>query len=132
MEVTDPRKKALGQRLQERREAKKLTQTQVGSHFGVDKGTVSAWEKGRGVPDALRLADLARIYGVATDALVYERPPRPFSEDVWELAANLDALDDSKKGLALRLCWEVVRLANGKPTTAVDTEVPVLTKRQNG
>jgi len=63
-------RKAFGQRLQVARLAKDLTQDQVAGRFSIEKNTVSAWETGRGVPDALRLRALAKLYDTSADALL--------------------------------------------------------------
>lgn len=103
MIVTDDRKR-FGARLQAAREAARLTQLQVASRFGVGKGTVSAWETGRGVPDAFVLRGLARLYGVSADSLLFdplERTPQFAAATAAvkrlapeERAALLDAIQD--------------------------------------
>lgn len=65
----DPRK-VLGLRLKEARTAVGMTQLQVAKLFNVEKNTVSAWETGGGLPDALRLAKLAMLYRVTPNDLV--------------------------------------------------------------
>lgn len=101
MEKVDSTRRGLGLRLKAAREAKGLTQTQVGSRFGVDKGTVSAWETGRGVPDAIRLRELARLYGVSADAILWENS---ISHEAMQLATEFDHLNAAEKA-TWRLLW---------------------------
>jgi transcriptional regulator with XRE-family HTH domain len=71
--VTASLRRLLGQNLQRAREAAGLTQLDVAEHFVINKATVSAWETSRGVPDALRLHALARLYGTSMEALFQPR-----------------------------------------------------------
>lgn len=64
---------ALGVRLAAARDKTQLNQLQVAQRFGLNKATVSAWETGRGVPDALRLQELAKLYGTTPNDLLYEQ-----------------------------------------------------------
>lgn len=92
--MSDPERKSFGMRLKAAREAKELTQQQVADHFGVKKGTVSAWEMGGGVPDALRLRRLARLYNVSADALLWENA---LSNEAMQFAAVFDSLAERQK-----------------------------------
>ena len=65
-EVDDIRA-GIGMRLKAAREAANLTQDAVASRFSVGKGTVSAWETGRGDPGVSRLRELAKLYKVSAD-----------------------------------------------------------------
>ena len=60
MGSVDRVRQGFGLRLKAAREAKGLTQQQVADKFDVKKATVSAWETGVGVPDALRLRQACR------------------------------------------------------------------------
>lgn len=93
--ATDPVRKGFGLRLKAAREAKGLTQQQVADLFDIKKGTVSAWETGGGVPDALRLRRLARIYGVSADAILWENS---LTNDAMQFAAMFDSLTERQKG----------------------------------
>ena len=64
---------ALGVRLAAAREKAQLSQLQVAQRFGLNKATVSAWETGRGVPDSLRLQELAKLYGTTPNDLLSEQ-----------------------------------------------------------
>jgi transcriptional regulator with XRE-family HTH domain len=90
----DEVRKGFGRRLKAAREARELTQQQVAEWFDVNKATVSAWEQGVGVPDALRLRRLAKLYGTSSDALLWEEAE---STQAMRFAAQFDALDDAQR-----------------------------------
>jgi transcriptional regulator with XRE-family HTH domain len=118
----DATRKALSLRLKAAREAKKLTQEQVAVECGVINGTVSAWEHARGVPDALRLGELAALYAVSTDWLLTGESKADFSDAIYDLAQALEKIGDrSLRDRALTLCWQVVSFAQeGKATDTKD------------
>lgn len=100
-------RQALGLRLKAARELAGMTQSDVcaamkanGSTIG--KAAVSAWEKGRNIPDALWLKRLAKIYNTSLDALVWENSLSPTS---MKIAAEYDNLTDAK-----RRAWDVLWL----------------------
>lgn len=90
----DPARKGLGLRLKAARETRGMTQQQVADQFAVKKGTVSAWETGGGIPDALRLRRLARLYQVSADALLWDDAP---SLEAMQFAAAFDAMTESQR-----------------------------------
>lgn len=83
-------------RLRAAREGKELTQQQVADRFGVTKATVSAWETGGGDPGVYRLRELSQLYGVATDALLWEDSLTP---EAMRFAAEFDSLTEKQRGL---------------------------------
>lgn len=94
MNEDETRRRALGSRLASARKAKGLTQQQVADLFQISKGTVSAWEKGGGVPDALRLARLANQYEVSADALLRDDH---LSAEAMRVAAQYDSLSSAQR-----------------------------------
>lgn len=66
-----------------------LTQQAVADRFGVQKGTVSAWETGNGLPDAITLRQLAKLYNVSADALLWAESLTP---EAMKIAAGYDDL----------------------------------------
>lgn len=72
---------AVGDYLQERRNAARLTQREVAQQLGVDQKTISDWEAGRYVPGFDLMARLVRIIGgrieEATRLLLGEDKPLP-------------------------------------------------------
>lgn len=89
---------AFGARLKKAREAAELSQQQVGERFGCGKGTVSAWETGRGDPGVFKLRHLAALYEVTASELIYS------GEEVWPFEkvdqVRYHALDASSRAIA--------------------------------
>jgi len=71
------------------RDGQGFTQLEVAERMGVNDATVSAWEKGRGIPDALRLRGLARLYGTSTESLLGDQPLSPDALHVAQLFESL-------------------------------------------
>jgi len=88
-------RKALAARLKGVREEKEFTQLQVAQRFGFGgKQTISNWETGRNLPDALWLRKLANLYGVSVDALTSAESKVvrwPFSMELLKKISQLDA-----------------------------------------
>lgn len=99
--VIDPVRVGFGMRLRSAREGAAKTQEDVAARFGVTDKTVSAWETGRGMPDALRLRDLAKFYGVSADSLLWEDSLSP---DAMKFAAEFDNLTDQQQR-TFRTVW---------------------------
>lgn len=60
---------SLGERIAEARERSGLSQEQVAVHLGLTPQAISSYERGKSVPEAERIAQLATILGVSTDDL---------------------------------------------------------------
>jgi transcriptional regulator with XRE-family HTH domain len=107
MSDLDPEKVELGKRLAEARDLAGLTQPTVAvllTNAGIPtqgKGTVSAWEKGRNVPDALVLKHLSRLYDASADALL-GLPAA--SAEAERLAILFDSMDDEAKVGFMKVC----------------------------
>jgi transcriptional regulator with XRE-family HTH domain len=97
-----PDRLGFGLRLKAAREAKGLTQEAVAARFGVKKATVSAWETGRGAPDAYVLKGLSKLFDVSADALLWENSLSPAA---MKVAAEYDGLSEKK-----RVSWDVLWL----------------------
>lgn len=93
-----------GARLAGARENAKLTQLQVANFFGLDKATVSAWEKGRGLPDALRFRSLVKLYKTTADALLWDVA---VSYEAMQFAAMYEGLSNTKRAL-LKVIWDSI------------------------
>ena len=61
-------------RLRRFRKLANLTEEQVGQQIGKKAGTVSAWEHGRGQPDADVFVQLCVLYQVDISAFFYDQP----------------------------------------------------------
>jgi len=90
----DPVRKGVGMRLASARESKGFTQDDIAKRFSINKGTVSAWETGRGDPGVYRLRELAKLYDVSADALLWEDSLTP---DAMKVAAQYDELNERQK-----------------------------------
>lgn len=60
----------LGARIQERRHDMRLSQEALAYRLDTSRQTVSNWERGKTVPDAVMLAGIAAALGTTTDALL--------------------------------------------------------------
>jgi transcriptional regulator with XRE-family HTH domain len=63
------------------RQAAKLSLLDVAREFGLSKQAVSSWERGKSMPSAIQLADMAILYGCSADAILF---------GLWAFADNLD------------------------------------------
>jgi transcriptional regulator with XRE-family HTH domain len=94
-------RQGIGMRLKVAREAMGKTQQQVADHFGVKKGTVSAWETGGGMPDAARLRALAKYYKISSDAILFEDS---LTSEAMQIGAQFDNLSDAQQKM-FRALW---------------------------
>lgn len=88
-------------RLKVAREASGRTQQHVADYFGVKKGTVSAWETGKGMPDAARLRALAKLYKMSSDAILFEDS---LTSEAMQIGAQFDNLSDQQQKM-FRALW---------------------------
>jgi len=91
-----PQQAALGQRFKTLRTVKHLTQQQVADRLAIKKATVSAWETGRNMPDPFSLRQLAKIYAVSVDALLWDDSLSP---EAMKFAAQYDNLSGAARGM---------------------------------
>lgn len=85
-------KKTIGQRLASAREESELTQTDVGTHCGVTKATVSGWETGKNYPDLGQFARMVRLYKTTAEHILFGAAG--ISGRAADLAARLDGIAD--------------------------------------
>lgn len=117
----DSVRKGIGLRLKAARTARDMTQQAVADYFGVKKATVSAWEKGHGMPDAARLRSLSKLYKVSTDAILYEDS---LSEEAMQFAAQFDALREDQQKM-FRVLW-LAYFEQAKSDDDVSKHMPLL------
>lgn len=110
----------IGMRLKAAREAANLTQDAVASRFSVGKGTVSAWETGRGDPGVSRLRELAKLYKVSADAILWENA---LTNEALQLAADFDGLNERQQR-TLKHLW-MAFLADSKDDDGVEQAMPI-------
>lgn len=60
----------LGNKINELRRAKGMTQEELAAELGVTAAAVSKWEKGNTLPDVLMVCDLADVFAVTVDELL--------------------------------------------------------------
>lgn len=124
-EVDDVRA-GVGMRLKAAREAADLTQDAVASRFSINKATVSAWETGRGDPGITRLRDLAKLYGVSADAILWENS---LTNEAMQIAAQFDSLSERKQK-TLKTLW-MAFLADSKNDSEVEDAMPITKGHSN-
>lgn len=110
----------IGMRLKAAREAAGLTQDAVAARFSVGKGTVSAWETGRGDPGIARLRELSKLYKVGADALLWENA---LTNEALQLAADFDGLNERQQR-TLKHLW-LAFLADSKDDDGVELAMPI-------
>lgn len=107
-----------GQRLKELREARGLTQTDLGRGLGKDgadasKQSIRDWEKGDHYPKVDQLALLCQKLGCSADFLVFGAE-RAASPQAAELAAEFDKIPSQQdRDRAFLLCRGAIQLARG-------------------
>jgi len=88
-------RRQFGARLRAAREAARQDAQAIAKHFDLSVKTVYAWEAGGGLPDALRLKALCRLYQVSADRLLWgDEPDSPIRDPLTaEVTAALRKLD---------------------------------------
>lgn len=98
-------------RLRERREAKNLTQQELGEKVGVKKATISGWEAGRSIPSLNVVNELANALGTTGQYLVGYSDEAEASQDVIDYDFSyLELLKDTPEGLPKDVKWAEVLL----------------------
>lgn len=90
----DPIRRGLGMRLAAARQNKGFTQDDIAKRFSINKATVSAWETGRGDPGVFRLRELAKLYDISADSILWEDSLTP---EAMKVAAQFDGLTERQK-----------------------------------
>jgi transcriptional regulator with XRE-family HTH domain len=95
---------SFGLRLREKREAKKLSQTQLGKGLGTNgkdatKAVVNGWEKGRHFPRVDQLALICGRLDCSADYLVLGKEPvaLELSPEAARVAADIDTFQDAEQ-----------------------------------
>ena len=66
-----------GQKLQQLRKSRGLSQEDLAGNFSVTRQTISKWELDQSTPDLPYLAAISEFFGVSTDYLIKEQPADP-------------------------------------------------------
>lgn len=109
----------LGLRLESARLGKGLTQDAVADQIGVNKATISAWEKGKHIPNVLQFRDLAKLYDVSADSLLWEDSLSP---EAMQFAAEFDSLNEAQKR-TLHAMW-MAYIRESASDSQVETRMP--------
>lgn len=97
-------RRKLASKLQELRKNADMSAKEVGEKIGKSEKTVSAWEHGRGQPDADMLFELCDLYGVKSIAEFFpdqEEEELSLSFEETELVEIFRKLNKSSKDLLL-------------------------------
>lgn len=98
-------------RLRERREAKKLTQQELGEKVGVKKATICGWEAGRSIPNLDVVNKLADALGTTGQYLVGYSDEAEASQEVIDYDFSyLELFKDTPEGLPKDVKWAEVLL----------------------
>ena len=83
----------LGQRIQELRKGKGLSQENLGEALGVSRQAVSKWEGDNGIPELDKLIAMSRLFGVTVGELLgVEAPAQPAEEPSEREEERLEAI----------------------------------------
>lgn len=125
MEEVDQVRLAFGQRLAAARALKGYTQEEIARRFGVGKGAVSAWEKGRGDPGVFKLRQLSKLYEVSADALLWDSAP---SVEAMQMAAQFDALNEKQRA-TLKAVW-MAYVEQAAQDAEIEAKMPITRKER--
>ena len=90
----------MGSRIAARRKELGQTQAQLATRLGVTARAVSAWERGKAVPEAERLEDIAEALGVSVSVLLEGKVSLPREDDA-DREADAEALYARVEAFAL-------------------------------
>lgn len=93
----------MGARVRIAREARKMTQEQLGAAVGIGKGMISAIERGRFMPSVVVLRGLGRTLHTGVDALLEPMPARTPQGQLpgMSVAERIDALPEAMREFVL-------------------------------
>ena len=104
----------LGSNIKALRQARNLTQVELGGKLHKAGSTVRMWELGKAYPDTDTLIAIARVFNVSTDHLLSytdiksdaaEAPPTPKEKQIGKISKGLAQLNQKQ----LKLVDELVR-----------------------
>lgn len=102
----------MARRLQDLRKAKGLSVAEVGAAVSKSGKTISAWEVGRGQPDADMLVALCKLYGARISDFYepeFSSAESPLSSDEDILIGSYRKLNDTGKDIARDLVDTMVK-----------------------
>lgn len=119
-----------GSQLKKAREAKKLTQEQLGKGLGTDgkdlsKSVVYGWEKDQHFPRVDQLALICSRLGCSADFLLFgAESVTQLSPESAQLAQEIDTFKGEVRKHIIRLCKETIRFAQGLNAEAAPEASP--------
>jgi transcriptional regulator with XRE-family HTH domain len=116
----DPVRQGVGLRLKAARENAGLSQKDVMDRLSLKPGSVSSWETGIADLGIYRLRDLSKLYGVATDAILWEDSLSP---EAMKFAADFDSLTERQRA-TFRAVW-MAYVREAVSDSDVETKMPV-------
>ena len=88
----------LGQRIQELRKSRDLSQEALGEILGVSRQAVSRWEMDGAVPEVDKLLQMAKLFGLSLDDLLRVEEPVPTEEGTAEASGPEEAAGAQRRG----------------------------------
>jgi transcriptional regulator with XRE-family HTH domain len=102
---------SIGKALAAHRKRVKLTQDQVAERLGVERETISRFERGAVIPPVPRLYELAEIYGCTAGELLGQGSVRTHDQ-AEDIAKMLEGMRDKDRKLALTIMRELAEHLN--------------------
>lgn len=99
-------RKYMAEQLHHYRKIRHLSTDEVGAQLGKSKKTISAWEVGRGQPDADNLIKLCNIYQIKISDLF--APDDTEDPDERQLIGMFRSLPEEKKGIVIQVIAAMV------------------------
>lgn len=111
----------LAARLKEARERSGLTIYEVGKQIGKSGKTVSAWECGRGQPDADMLLALCKTYNISSISSLYgeQAPAHDLSFEEEQLLENYRSLNPDGREKLIEYSTDLVASRRYLPASTV-------------
>ena len=96
----------LANRLQKLRKENGYSQDELADKLGISRQAVSKWERSESSPDTDNLIELAKLYHVSLDELIYGKEgERVLDENLQEIVDNKDIGNKSKEDKAETRRW---------------------------
>jgi len=93
----------IAEMIKKMREQNKMGQDELGSRLGISGKTISSWENKRSQPRMGMIKDMANIFNVSTDMMVYGTDMIKGLENTW----YSDATDKQKENMKRRTLDDV-------------------------
>lgn len=97
----------IANRLFEYRKQNGLSQEELAERIGVSRQAVSKWERAESSPDTDNLIELARLYGVSLDSLL-------FTDEPTKKEPEAEAEEEYKKPDSVSVGWDGIHIIDGE------------------